>query len=109
MSGAFRLQFSTGENVLVGGDGLIGRDPRPEPGELVALLVPLSDPARTVSKTHLGFGVDAGRFWVNDRFSANGTWIVAAGGERRRCEPGRRCPVDRGDRVEIGGQSFSVS
>ena len=108
MTALFRLQFSTGESVTVDGDGLVGRDPAAEPGETSYLLVPLRDPARSVSKTHLGFGQDTGRFWVNDRFSANGTTVVAVDGTRRRCEPGRRYLVARGERVEIGDQSFVV-
>lgn len=73
------------------------------------MLVAVHDPTRTVSKTHLEFGQADGVFWVMDRFSANGTAVVSADGERTRCEPWRRHPVERGGRVELGDQTFDVS
>lgn len=105
----FVLQFSTGESVAVFGSGLIGRNPRSEPSEYVDQFVRVTDPTRSVSKTHLEFGQDSGAFWVRDRFSGNGT--VVREPERRpvRCEPGRRYLVPRGTRVDVGDQFFVVS
>ena len=108
MSDGFALQFSTGELVAVWGTGLVGRAPVAEPGEYVDHLVPVLDATRTVSKTHLEFGQDDGSFWVLDRYSANGTVVVDAGGTRTRCDPGRRLRVPRGGRVEFGEQFFLV-
>src|SRR5690606_20175916 len=72
-SATFILQFSTGESAQVSGSGLIGRSPRPEPGEFFDVLVRVSDASRSVSKTHLEFGQEGGEFWVRDRYSGNGT------------------------------------
>lgn len=105
----FVLQFSTGESVSVGGEGLIGRGPVREPGEAVDQLIALADAGRSVSKTHLGFGQDRGRFWVSDRYSTNGTVLRPPDEPARRCEPGRRYLVARGTRVDIGDQFFVVS
>lgn len=105
----FVLQFSTGESVTVYGTGLIGRNPRPEPGEFFDQLVRVLDGGRSVSKTHLEFGQEGGVFWVKDRFSGNGTVVREPETEPRRCEADRRYRVIRGSRVEVGEQFFVVS
>lgn len=105
----FTLQFSTGESVTVTGSGLIGRNPVPEPGELIDRLVRVLDPTRSVSKTHLAFGQESGALWISDRYSGNGTVVRDPGVDARRCEPGRRYRVARGARVDIGEQFFVVA
>ncbi|CAN5620253.1 hypothetical protein BH10ACT7_BH10ACT7_12910 [soil metagenome] len=105
----FVLQFSTGESVSVTGTGLLGRNPVAEPGEYFDLLLPISDPGKSVSKTHLEFGQEAGAFWVSDRFSGNGTVIREPERQSRRCDPGKRYRLLRGTRVDIGEQFFIVS
>lgn len=100
----FVLQFSTGESVSVVGSGLLGRNPRPEPGEAIDHIVIVSDPTRSVSKTHLEFGHDDGLFWVTDRHSGNGTVLREPGQLPRYCEPGRRYHIARGTRVDMGDQ-----
>jgi hypothetical protein len=105
----FTLEFSTGERILVTGPGLLGRRPIAQPGELFDQLVSIADTGRSVSKTHLEFGVDANQLWVCDRYSANGTVIVPREAPARVCEPGRRYRVARGTRVELGDQYFEVS
>ncbi len=103
------LQFSTGESVTVAGSGLVGRNPTTQPGEYVDQLVPIFDAGKSVSKTHLQFGQEAGRFWVSDRYSTNGSVIRQPEAEPRRCDPGRRYFIARGSRVDLGEQFFVVS
>ena len=103
------LQFSTGESVTVFGTGILGRNPVAEPGEYFDHFVPIVDPSKSVSKTHLEFGQTAGAFWISDRYSANGTGYRPPDGVRTRCEPGKRYLVTRGSRVDIGEQFFIVS
>jgi predicted nucleic acid-binding Zn ribbon protein len=105
----FVLQFSTGESVIVSGAGLVGRNPVAQPGEFVDQLVTVFDAGKSVSKTHLEFGQDNGRFWVSDRYSTNGSTVRQPDTEPRRCEPGRRYFIARGTRVDIGEQFFVVS
>ncbi|EAR25108.1 hypothetical protein A20C1_00931 [marine actinobacterium PHSC20C1] len=105
----FVLQFSTGDSVIVTGTGLVGRNPIQEPSEKFDILVPITDPSKSVSKTHLEFGQMAGAFWISDRYSGNGTVVREPAGEPKRCEPGKRYRVMRGTRVEIGEQFFIVS
>jgi hypothetical protein len=105
----FVLQFSTGESVTVSGAGLVGRNPASQPGEFVDQLVTIFDAGKSVSKTHLEFGQDSGRFWVSDRYSTNGSTIRQPDAEPKRCDPGRRYFIARGTRVDIGEQFFVVS
>jgi predicted nucleic acid-binding Zn ribbon protein len=105
----FVLQFSTGESVTVSGAGLVGRNPAAQPGEVVDQLVTVFDAGKSVSKTHLEFGQEAGRFWVSDRYSTNGSTVRQPDADPKRCEPGRRYFVARGTRVDIGEQFFVVS
>jgi hypothetical protein len=105
----FVLQFSTGESVTVFGTGLVGRNPQPQPGEYFDQLVRILDHGKSVSKTHLEFGQEAGVFWVSDRFSGNGTIVREPDVAPRRAEPGRRYRVARGTRIEIGEQFLVLS
>jgi hypothetical protein len=105
----FVLQFSTGESVTVFGSGLIGRNPHAEPGEHFDHIVRLLDATRSVSKTHVEFGQEAGAFWIKDRYSGNGTVIREPDTAPLRCLPDRRHRLARGSRVDIGEQFFVVS
>ena len=104
----FGLQFSTGESVTVWGSGLAGRAPVAQPGERFEHLVRIVDPGKSVSKTHLEFGVEGGHLWVSDRWSGNGTLVRAVDEPPRRVQPGTRVRVPRGARVDIGEQFFLV-
>jgi zinc ribbon protein len=106
---SFTLSFSTGDVVEVSGSGLVGRRPITQPGEHIDHLVTVSDPTRSVSKTHLEFGLEGDELWICDRYSGNGTVANPLGGVARQCEAGRRYRVTRGTRVEIGDQWFDVS
>lgn len=104
----YTLSFSTGETVRVSGGGLIGRRPIAQPGETFDQLVSINDPTRSVSKTHLEFGLEGDELWLCDRYSGNGTIVRPPGGVIRQFEPGRRYRVARGSRVEVGDQYFDV-
>lgn len=106
---AVTLAFDTGERVsLTGGLGLVGRDPQARPDEHVDHLVPIEDPERSVSKTHLSFGVDGAGFWVCDRGSTNGVRVVR--GDAVIAEVGQDEPtyVAVDDVVEFGDRRFVV-
>ncbi|GAA1841627.1 hypothetical protein GCM10009750_29910 [Agromyces salentinus] len=104
----FVLRFASGEIRVVFGTGLIGRRPMPQPGESFDHLVHVADPSRSVSKTHLEFGVHDDSLWIADRFSGNGTTLRRIDEVALRCEPGRRYLVPRGTVVEMAEQSFTV-
>ncbi|MCS5498747.1 FHA domain-containing protein [Cnuibacter physcomitrellae] len=103
----FSLAFSTGDTVRVSGHGLVGRNPTPAEGESFDYLVQIVDPDRSMSKTHLEFGVAEDGFWILDRGSANGTRIVE-GDEVVDLDPGLRVVIYRGLRVELGDQYFDL-
>lgn len=108
-AGAYRLQFDTGEALTITGPGLVGRNPAPREGESVEHVIPIDDPDRSVSKTHLAFGVATDGFWVLDRGSTNGTWTVNAEGARAPVPSGVQVPVPVGSTVEFGDRRFTVS
>ncbi|MFB2556255.1 FHA domain-containing protein [Herbiconiux liangxiaofengii] len=104
----FSLVFSTGESIRVAGPGLVGRNPTPAPGEHVDYLVQLIDPQRSVSKTHLAFGVEGGELWVADHHSSNGTRLDPGEPGAVELAPGVRTTVPRGTRVGMGDEWFDV-
>jgi FHA domain len=106
---SFTFTLSSGGVETVSGSGLLGRRPAPQPGEEVGVLIAFVDPGRSVSKTHLEFGVEGDNLWICDRYSANGTVLRAPGGVARLCEPGRRYRVTRESRIEIGEQYIDVT
>lgn len=105
----FRLTFGNGEDHQVVGHSLLGRRPTPQPGEESPRLITISDPERSVSKTHLELGIENGTLWISDRWSSNGTVLVTPHGVGRICDPGRRYEVEAGSTVEIGDVTFIVS
>jgi pSer/pThr/pTyr-binding forkhead associated (FHA) protein len=103
------LSFDTGESVVVRGNGLVGRRPQARAGEPEAIhLVPITDSALSVSKTHLAFGLAGGDLWVSDRGSTNGTVVVRADGSEQDATAGKAVIVRSGDRVRFGDRSFRV-
>jgi pSer/pThr/pTyr-binding forkhead associated (FHA) protein len=107
-AGSYQLRFDTGEVVMVDGSGLVGRSPTPRVGERVEHLVPIVDPARSVSKTHLAFGIGPDGFWVSDRDSTNGTRAVSETGVVTEVLGDVRVTVTVGGTVEFGERQFTV-
>lgn len=105
----FIFTLSTGESLEVSANGLLGRMPQPAEGETFAHLIIVTDPARSVSKTHLEFGFDGEQLWVLDRNSGNGSIIRESGKIPRRAEPGRQYLVSRGTRIDMGEMHLLIS
>jgi hypothetical protein len=105
----FTFTLSTGESLEIFSNGLLGRMPQPREGEEFEHLIIVTDPARSVSKTHLEFGFDDGQLWVLDRNSGNGSVIRETGKIPRRADPGRKYRVTRGARIELGDQHLLIS
>ena len=105
---SYTLTLSTGETLEVSANGLIGRMPQPSAGEQFAHLVIVTDPSRSVSKTHLEFGFDGEHLWVLDRNSGNGSIIREFGKIPRRAEPGRQYLVPRGTRIDMGETQLTI-
>lgn len=104
----FTLVFSTGERAQVVGRGLIGRMPVAPANETWDHLIVVSDPSKTVSKTHLRVEALAEGLMVTDLDSANGTVVSMPGIAAERLAPHERVILRPGASVGIGDQSFTV-
>ncbi|MBA8829091.1 FHA domain-containing protein [Alpinimonas psychrophila] len=105
---SFMLTLDSGESLEVSANGLVGRMPQPAAGERFAHLVIVTDPSRSVSKTHLEFGFDGEQLWVLDRNSGNGSIIRESGKIPRRADPGRKYIVPRGTRIDMGATHLLI-
>lgn len=86
---------------------LIGRDPAAAEGEQ-ALLVPIDDSTRSVSKTHLAIICTEGAWSIVDRNSTNGVSIVYADDEAKPLTPGVPLPAADGAVVRFGDRSLRL-
>jgi pSer/pThr/pTyr-binding forkhead associated (FHA) protein len=93
--------------IHVTGTALVGRDPRPNPGELVDVLVPFGDFDLSISTTHAHLQWDGTICWVTDRGSTNGTSVTTTDGTWR-VPPGASAPARPGDTVHLGSRPFTV-
>ena len=84
-----------GREISVDGLVLLGRNPQPQPGEEDAQLIKIADETRTVSKSHLAIGLDAGGIFVVDRGSTNGSTVTTPEGVSTRCRTGEVIYVER--------------
>lgn len=84
---------------------LLGRNPVAQDG---VRSVPVADPGRSVSKTHLLLAVDAAGAWVTDRGSTNGTLVTLPNGERVLCLPHQRVRLVPGSVVSLGDVAVTV-
>jgi len=103
------LVLPGGERLEVAGDGVLGRNPAARVGTEVTHLVPVTDPTRSVSKTHLAFGLDNVGLWVEDLHSTNGTAVVSPDGTRTQLKPGLAVHVAPGDVLVVGDVELGVS
>lgn len=103
-----RLRVDDGQDVQLAGSALLGRNPAPQPGEATQQLLPVSDPGRSISKTHLHLRVDGDGVWVTDRNSTNGSAVTTPDGVRTRLQPGVAVLVRPGSTVHFGDRSFHL-
>ncbi|MCD4850292.1 RDD family protein [Arthrobacter sp. AK01] len=103
-----RIRIDDGQDVQLGGSVLLGRNPAPQPGEVVEQLLPVSDPGRSISKTHLHLRVDGDGVWVTDRNSTNGSAVTTPDGLQTRLHPGQAVLVRPGSTVHFGDRSFHL-
>ena len=105
---AIALVFDNGLNVKVTGYGVVGRQPEAKPGQNAVHVLPIDDPAKSVSKTHLEFGLDGQAFWVRDRGSTNGSRLEDPSGTTTELAPGQQVFAQVGSTIRYGGRSFQV-
>lgn len=103
-----RIRVDDGRDVELGGTVLVGRNPAPQPGEAAEQLLAVSDPGRSISKTHLHLRVDRDGVWVTDRNSTNGSAVTTPDGLQTRLQPGEAIFVRPGSTVHFGDRSFHL-
>ena len=87
---------------------LLGRDPSSGAHESTATLVPVADPERSVSKTHLKLEVLGGVVVATDRGSTNGSALLSSDGAFTKLEPGVATEVPAGSAVRFGSRTVRV-
>jgi len=106
---AWRLTLPDAGQVLVEQTTLVGRDPAQNDQWPDALLLPIVDSHKTVSKTHAALELTAsGQLIVHDLDSTNGVYITAPGGGEAEVLPGTPAIVEPGAEVSFGEFTVTV-
>ena len=103
------ILLDDGRRIAIDGLVLLGRNPQPKAGEEDAQLIKIADETRTVSKSHLAVGVDAGGVYVVDRGSTNGSTVSTTNGMSARCKAGEMVRVGEGAIVSIGDHWLEIT
>jgi uncharacterized RDD family membrane protein YckC len=103
------ILLDDGRRIPLDGLVLLGRNPQPKAGEEDAQLIKIADETRTVSKSHLAVGVDAGGVYVVDRGSTNGSTVSTTNGMSARCKAGEMVRVGEGAIVSIGDHWLEIT
>jgi uncharacterized RDD family membrane protein YckC len=103
------ILLDDGRRIALEGLVLLGRNPQPKAGEEDAQLIKIADETRTVSKSHLAVGVDAGGVYVVDRGSTNGSTVSTTNGMSSRCRAGEMVRVGDGAIVSIGDHWIEIT
>jgi uncharacterized RDD family membrane protein YckC len=103
------ILLDDGRRIALEGLVLLGRNPQPKAGEEDAQLIKIADETRTVSKSHLAVGIDAGGVYVVDRGSTNGSTVSTTNGMSSRCRAGEMVRVGDGAIVSIGDHWIEIN
>lgn len=103
-----RLRLDSGESIPLTGTVLLGRDPAAVDPWTGATLVPVADPERSISKTHLAVILQGSRALVQDLGSTNGTLVVNPDGALTHVLPGTPVDAPVGATVRFGERSLTV-
>ena len=103
-----RVTFDTGVTYPFGGTIVLGRNPLAPASHPTASPVPVDDPQRSVSKTHVALTATREGVLVEDLHSTGGTVIVRADGEETPVLPGAPVQACAGDTVRYGQRSVVI-
>jgi uncharacterized RDD family membrane protein YckC len=103
-----RIKLDDGRDFQLDRNVLVGRNPVGHAGEQQAQLLAVTDPGRSISKTHLHLLTDGAGIWVTDRNSTNGSAVTTPDGRRTPLQPGVPAFVSPGSTVHFGDRSFHL-
>ncbi|MDO4784835.1 MAG: FHA domain-containing protein [Propionibacteriaceae bacterium] len=97
----------TGTPVELRGVLVLGREPSAtEAGQLA---VPVPDPTRSLSRTHMRIGSSPSGVWVEDCYSTNGTFCQFPDGRTIELTPGVKHQVPIGSVVLMGDRTCAIT
>ncbi|HEY0249368.1 MAG TPA: FHA domain-containing protein [Gryllotalpicola sp.] len=103
---SWSLLLADGSRLALDGASYVGRNPVVADAAPRAALLPLSDPQKSLSKTHALLVPQLEYLMVTDLHSTNGVAAVAPDGSVTVLEPGRTAAVLPGSTLQLG--SFAV-
>jgi uncharacterized RDD family membrane protein YckC len=103
-----RIKLDDGRDFQLDRNVLVGRNPVGQAGEQQAQLLAVTDPGRSISKTHLHLLTDGAGVWVTDRNSTNGSAVTTPDGRRTPLQPAVPAFVSPGSIVHFGDRSFHL-
>jgi uncharacterized RDD family membrane protein YckC len=103
-----RIKLDDGRDFQLDRNVLVGRNPVGQTGEQQAQLLAVTDPGRSISKTHLHLLTDGAGIWVTDRNSTNGSAVTTPDGRRTPLQPGVPAFISPGSTVHFGDRSFHL-
>lgn len=110
----YRLLFDDGTVKSVVGYCVVGRRPSLDniaedlDGSDQVELVKITDPTRSLSRTHCALGQFDDVLWVTDLGSNNGTMLVYPNGSTHRLKPRMRYELDPGCVIRAGTHTIAV-
>lgn len=104
----WRLVLADGQHITVAGSLVLGRDPAVADHPL-ARPVAVTDPAKSVSKTHAIIDREGSGLLVTDLHSTNGVTVTGRDGNRTVLEPGERVALPAGARLLLGEFGIDVA
>lgn len=103
------LELPDGTSYALTSATFVGRNPTVSDAAPDAQLLPLADPAKSLSKTHALLVPQLDYVMVTDLHSTNGIATVAPNGAVTVLEPGRTSPVQSGSTLQLGSFTVTVS
>jgi FHA domain len=98
----WRLVLPDGQKIVVTKTTLVGRNPGSNSRFPGAKLESVSDPAKSVSKTHAVLQADSEGLWITDLGSTNGVIVTQPDGTELDLGPEERTRVETGAAIDLG-------
>lgn len=107
-SATWTLRLPDGSGFTLPGATFVGRNPVVTEAAPNGAVLPLNDPAKSLSKTHALLVPSDGYVMVTDLHSTNGAAIVASDGAFTVLEPGRSVAVENGSVLQLGNLAVTL-